>query len=545
MKTRSSNDQLKVLQVKALRVLTNSDLIRKITSEHRLSGKSPHELRELIKETAQQLTDSQDHPRRRARLGRQIRALSVLTNLPTQARFILSGTAILKRLKTIGRNFFSGLSGSRELLTSESAHKIETRSNIYFYPNLLATYRTGKFQSLKRLMSKPGSGRRREVVAVIRFFFVDLDQATSAVQLARRLADLPIKPDVIVESSRNRYHLYWSIPPVKLGYKRFRSASSKVYGEQLNEDVIKEYQAAQRVLSLHLRGDSESTDVTRVLRVPGTLNHKPAKGRRPQLCRYHKNSQTLEAALGEPATTYDNMLSMILEITGEDGIGDRTEKQDVPIVTPQELQLESGAEELVNRHAVTLSHEVLDRFRTTFRIKDSLTQNEIALLSHVARYSQRGEVFFNDGFRLSLDGKGNRYRELHDTIYRLSRVGRKINIKDLLPMKSKAERHSDPKRSKKTVYSIHRKLVQVLGQHNRVNTSGELIPGVYTSGKRNTGLRVDSRKLALAGVGIEDSIKLLTDKVLRSSEIQDGCSADVEAIDGLVETTHAWRARIV
>jgi hypothetical protein len=98
-----------------------------------------------------------------------------------------------------------------------------------------------------------GNGRELANVQYIRAHVVDLDDAlTSAASYQRAIASHP-QPHFAVQSSPNRYHLYWLVEPYT------------------GNDF---YTLQQRKLAQTYDGDKSIIDATRVLRVPGFLHQK-------------------------------------------------------------------------------------------------------------------------------------------------------------------------------------------------------------------------------------------------------------------------------
>jgi hypothetical protein len=104
--------------------------------------------------------------------------------------------------------------------------------------------------------------RRKEAAAPLASLYADLDEATAAV----------LAPTVLVESSPGRLQGYW----------RLTRPVAPAYGEELN-----------RRLAAALGADPSGWDLTQLLRIPGTRNHKYAEAPLVRLL-------TLSAARYEP-----------------------------------------------------------------------------------------------------------------------------------------------------------------------------------------------------------------------------------------------------
>lgn len=92
-------------------------------------------------------------------------------------------------------------------------------------------------------------GGAASVVPQARVIWVECDTEESVV----RLLEHPIQPTMIVRSSRGKAHAYWSLRT------------------PLDTELIVR---ANKRLAYHLGADMRATDKARILRVPGTWNHK-------------------------------------------------------------------------------------------------------------------------------------------------------------------------------------------------------------------------------------------------------------------------------
>jgi hypothetical protein len=104
-----------------------------------------------------------------------------------------------------------------------------------------------------------GTGRRTENVTRVRALFLDLDGAPLEPVIGK---DKPA-PLMIVESSPERFHVYWAMRDVALD----------------------QFKGNQRLLAQKFSGDPSVCDLSRVLRVPGFYNHKYGQPFRSELRR--------------------------------------------------------------------------------------------------------------------------------------------------------------------------------------------------------------------------------------------------------------------
>ncbi|TAG69268.1 MAG: hypothetical protein EAZ24_14655, partial [Burkholderiales bacterium] len=100
-----------------------------------------------------------------------------------------------------------------------------------------------------------GSRRRNEAVTKVHAVWVDIDEPTEKMSrddLFATLLSLRVQPHLIVESSPGRFHAYW----------------------RTDDCTVAQFRAVQKALAARLGGDPNICDLARVMRVPGSLNHK-------------------------------------------------------------------------------------------------------------------------------------------------------------------------------------------------------------------------------------------------------------------------------
>lgn len=92
----------------------------------------------------------------------------------------------------------------------------------------------------------------KDSLAPARLIFVECDDPTAT----QRALNNPIPPNIVVRSSPGKAHCYW------------------MTRELLKPEYV---ELACKRLAFHLGGDMRATDAARILRVPGTWNHKYEK----------------------------------------------------------------------------------------------------------------------------------------------------------------------------------------------------------------------------------------------------------------------------
>ena len=96
-----------------------------------------------------------------------------------------------------------------------------------------------------------GNNGTKEGILEIPALWVDLDGSP-----LKKVSESPWKPSAVIQTSPEKFHIYW----------KFREAASK-------EETAKVENYLRR-LAAYFGGDPAATDASRILRVPGTLNHK-------------------------------------------------------------------------------------------------------------------------------------------------------------------------------------------------------------------------------------------------------------------------------
>lgn len=102
---------------------------------------------------------------------------------------------------------------------------------------------------------KAVGGKKAEDVALARCLFVDFDGGASADDARARLASAGLPTPTLLVCSGHGVHAYWRL------------------SEPINE--LAEYTAMQRALAAAVGSDPTVHDPPRIMRAPGTVNHKP------------------------------------------------------------------------------------------------------------------------------------------------------------------------------------------------------------------------------------------------------------------------------
>ena len=108
------------------------------------------------------------------------------------------------------------------------------------------------------LMVNEGDGYERTANCVqsVRALFVDLDGAP-----IEPVLECPLRPSIVVESSKDRFHAYWLVENVPLNA----------------------FREAQKALAERFNGDRVVCDLSRIMRVPGLWHRKKVPSFRSRL----------------------------------------------------------------------------------------------------------------------------------------------------------------------------------------------------------------------------------------------------------------------
>jgi hypothetical protein len=150
---------------------------------------------------------------------------------------------------------YSGCSGSINIRPIPGENEFHPLDNYKWLPGVLKKY--NKTNLYFGVATRDGQGGTKENIIDIPCLWIDIDFKTYPKEkIDEVFPKFPLQPTVIVMSGGG-YHIYWKLKePLKV------AQSAEI------ETLLKR-------LAGYLKGDPKATDVSRVLRVPGSLNNKP------------------------------------------------------------------------------------------------------------------------------------------------------------------------------------------------------------------------------------------------------------------------------
>jgi hypothetical protein len=121
--------------------------------------------------------------------------------------------------------------------------------NPHKFSPILERYKA--FNSYYGIALRNGNNGTKEAITQIPALWVDLDGSPLA-----KVRQGPWQPSAVVETSPGKFHVYWKLR------------------EPADKTEIGPVEGLLKRLAIYFNGDLNATDASRILRIPGTLNHK-------------------------------------------------------------------------------------------------------------------------------------------------------------------------------------------------------------------------------------------------------------------------------
>ena len=418
---------------------------------------------------------------------------------------------------------------------------------VYFYPNQLET-ETINTQSNGRptiFQKKRKSSSGKLIIDGLKFFFVDIDNAGSYEDIDLKIRKFGLRPDIIVQTSENGFHLYWSIDYVHLD-----THTEDKNNNQFDSNLVL-YELGLKSLIAEFQADKSRSNASSLLRMPNTWNIKKSKNRKFKT-KYLENSRTLEEALKEPLYKFNEIIeyiskssnSQIYEQTAaqielrqkpslkNEDDSTKTEEQIVSVVAETQKKVEfdfnAGWEE---------AHKSLCKF---FNIdQNCFSYNDLIVLKHMWTYRLCKNLNFPKSVRKLLKGSGEKYSELNFSIDKISSLPMKIKSRiKLIQLVEQYKRASRDKPGTLNGYKVSELFLEACGQNipkEKKDWLHIITNTLYTSGKRNKPMSYDCFILQkLLQFSKDEALAILIDKVKRSANQADTdlrCTNDTSDIE--------------
>lgn len=234
------------------------------------------------------------------------------------------------------------------------------------WSELFCTLNTRGYEIYACINETDGNGQKKENIVRVRVLVIDCDNPDTG---RYTIESLPISPTAIVSSSHGKYHIYYRV----------------------NDCELAQFTWLQKALAAKLGGDPAVSDISRVMRVPGSFNRKRNKPFFSTIIEHSNNEYDVRDIVD--AFGFDSFVS-----TDTSGLNKNIVHEESPSFASNIISILKG-EQL---HASSLSLAAQLRFKNLHETEISRTLRELFNASN----TKRDERFFereNDILRLTLD----------------------------------------------------------------------------------------------------------------------------------------------
>ena len=421
-------------------------------------------------------------------------------------------------------------------------------SAIYFYPNQLETEIINSQSNGRPFIfeKKRKSSGSKLIISNLRFFFIDIDNASSLDEVESKIKKFGLAPDIIVQTSENGFHLYWSIECVNLDTR----TENKRYN-QFDANLIL-YELGLKSLIAEFQADEHRSNASSLMRVPKTWNIKESKNRKFKT-RYLENSRTLETALKEPKYKFAEIIEHISKYSNSQiyeqaasqiKLTEKPHLKNEDNTNKTEVQILSAAAETKKKVEFDFSagwDEALNSLYKFFNIDQSyFSSNDLIILKHMWTYRLCKKLNFPKSVRKLLKGSGEKYAELSLSIHKISWLPKKIKqprIK-LIELVEQYKRTGRNKTGTLNGYKISELFIEACGQKISVIKKDWLkiiTCNLYIKNIRNESMPYDCFILQkVLQFSRDEALTFLIDKVNRSANQVDvslRCTNDTSDIE--------------
>jgi hypothetical protein len=430
-------------------------------------------------------------------------------------------------------------------LKNKSALTLATA--VYFYPNQLGTETINTQANGRPIMfqTKRKSSSRKLIMDNLKFFYVDIDNAGSYEDVDLKIKKFGLEPDIIVQTSENGFHLYWSINCVCLD-----TYAEDKNGNQLDSNLIL-YELGLKSLIAEFRADPSRSNASSLLRMPNTWNIKKRKNRKFKT-KYLENSRTLEEALKEPRYKFNEIIEHISKHSNSQIYGLAAAQikfrkisslKNEDNSTKSDEQIEALVTDIKKKVEFDFNagwDEALSSLCKFFNIDQSyFSHNDLIVLKHMWTYRLCKKLNFPKSIRKLLKGSGEKYSELNFSIDKISSLPKKIKSRvKLIELVEQYKRAGRGSTGVLNGYKASELFLEACGcKHNshKKDWLSIVTNTLYTNGKRNEAMSYDCFILhKLLQFSKNEALALLIDKVDRSAKQSDEslrCSNDISNVE--------------
>ncbi len=437
------------------------------------------------------------------------------------------------------------LSGKTPLSHLKNVRSLTVSTAVYFYPNLLDYYTAGIFNGGNPRLLKRKSSSKKLVINTLKFFFVDIDNAVSFDDVELKIKKFGLEPDIIVQTSENGFHLYWSIESMSLD-----TVTEDKRGHQFDANLIL-YELGLKSLIAEFQADEHRSNASSLMRMPETWNIKKSKKRKFRT-RYLENSRTLAEAVRAPKYKFNEIIEHISKYSNAQINAQATEQ--IKLKEKPSLKNENHTTKTEEQIASTVTEtkqkvefdfnanwdEALISLCKFFNIEQNhFSFNDLIVLKHMWIYRLCKKLNFPKFVRKVLKGSGEKYSELKFSIDKITSLPRKI--KSRIKLVELIEQHSRAGRNKTgslTGYKVSEMFLEACGQNKTKEKKDWLsiiTNNLYIKKNRNVSMPYDCFILGkVLQFSRDEALAILIDKVNRSANQADeslSCSNDTSNIE--------------
>ncbi len=418
-------------------------------------------------------------------------------------------------LEEKSENFLRSTQGLKHLKKEKGLIK---QPWIFLFPNEIHC-ELNRYGQFKKVESSSGN----LILNKLRFFFVDIDKTESWEQVELIIQSFGLRPDVVIQTSKKKFHCYWSIEHLDLD-----TQAEDKKGRQIDQNIIL-YQLGLKALIEKFKADPKRSNATSQMRAPNTWNIKSDRHNKFKT-KYWNNSRTLEDALKSPKYTFDQIINHIFC-----NLNEKIYEQ-----AKSELDSKTHNTKLDDSASIELNHSIKDptktfdfkagwedafiSFKQYFNLPENyFTENDLMVLKYIWTLRSVDKITFSNAFRKSLSGSGNKYGDLNLSIEKISSLPKRIGSSNhkLIKVADNHQRATSSRTGKKKSYQISKMFLEACGKLKQADVVGIfnwIYNKLYVAGERNDNIPKDIYVLKnILNKTKAEAYEFLINKIQRSS----------------------------